>query len=107
MTARRIDPADRDPHPLSHGLDQVAERLGLARSRDLSTIFSSWPDVVGETVAAHSKPTALRGTNLQLVVDHPGWATQLRHLEGDLVERLSTAVGPGVVESITIRVDST
>jgi predicted nucleic acid-binding Zn ribbon protein len=41
---------------------------------------------------------------LVVVVDQPGWATQLRFLEADLLRRLAEMVGPGVVETIEVKV---
>jgi len=37
-------------------------------------------------------------------VDQPGWATQLRYLETDLLARLAAVAGPGAVRSIEVRV---
>jgi hypothetical protein len=42
---------------------------------------------------------------LEIVVDAPAWATQLRYLEADLVERASQVVGPGVVSAVRVSVD--
>jgi predicted nucleic acid-binding Zn ribbon protein len=37
-------------------------------------------------------------------VDDPAWATQLRFLESELLERLAAEFGPGEVTSIEVRV---
>ena len=42
---------------------------------------------------------------LEIGVDSPGWATEFRYLESDLVERASRLVGPGVVASVRAVVD--
>jgi hypothetical protein len=41
---------------------------------------------------------------LVIAVDEPGWATQLRYLESDLLGRLAGALGEGVVERVEVRV---
>ena len=65
----------------------------------MRAVFGCWAEVVGEQVAAHARPISLRDATLVVAVDQPGWATQLRFLEGDLRERLSTAPGGnGVVK---------
>jgi predicted nucleic acid-binding Zn ribbon protein len=70
----------------------------------LSTVFASWPDMVGESVAQHSRPRSLRDGVLVVAVDEPAWATQLRWLEADLLARLEAVLGPGQVARIEVRV---
>ena len=48
-------------------------------------------------VAAHSRVRGVRNGVLEVVVDSPGWATEFRYLESDLVARASRLVGEGVV----------
>jgi predicted nucleic acid-binding Zn ribbon protein len=56
-------------------------------------------------VAQHSRPRGVRNGVLDIAVDAPAWATQLRYLEADLVDRASRLVGPGVVAAVRISVD--
>ncbi|CAB4985919.1 unannotated protein [freshwater metagenome] len=46
----------------------------------------------------------MRGTTLVVAVSDPAWATQLRFLEHDLVERLRTELGPNAIDAIEVRV---
>ena len=101
---REWDP-ERPAVPLGQALDAVAKRLGMAGSRQLGAVFGSWADVVGDQVAAHARPTGLRDGVLVVRVDEPAWATQLRYLERDLLARLATAAGEGVVTRIEVRVE--
>jgi hypothetical protein len=41
---------------------------------------------------------------LVVEVDEPGWATQLRYLESELLARLAAVAGAGAVRSIDVRV---
>lgn len=101
---RPVDPSDRDPTPLARALDAVTGRLGMAPTEHLSGVFAHWDEVAGPVVAAHARPVGLRDGVLHLEVDEPGWATQLRHLEGQLIERLSTHLGDGSVTAVRVRV---
>lgn len=101
---RPVDPGDRDPTPLARALDAVTGRLGMAPTEHLSGVFAHWEEVAGPVVAAHARPVGLRDGVLHLEVDEPGWATQLRHLERQLVERLSTHLGEGSVTGVRVRV---
>ena len=92
------------PAPLRAGLDRVVRRLGGPSADVASGVFGRWEEVVGETVAANSRPVAVRGTTLVLAVTDPAWATQLRFLEADIVARLTEALGTAAIESIEVRV---
>jgi len=89
---------------VGESLDRVAASLGVPRASTLSTVFASWPEMVGESVAQHSRPRSLRDGTLVVAVDEPAWATQLRWLEADLLTRLGEALGPDAVARIEVRV---
>ncbi len=94
------------PRPVRDGLEPLARRLGAPTATALGAVFSRWDEAVGTSVAAHTKPISLQDGILVVAVDSPGWATQLRYLATDLMARLETVAGPGVVGRIDIRVDS-
>jgi predicted nucleic acid-binding Zn ribbon protein len=99
-------PADDDsaPRRVGDSLGQVTRSLGLPSADALNVIFAHWADAVGEQIAAHARPLSLRNQRLVVGVDHPGWATQLRYLEGHLLDRLTTVTGEAVVTAIDVRV---
>jgi predicted nucleic acid-binding Zn ribbon protein len=76
----------------------------VPRASTLSRVFASWPELVGEAVAAHARPRSLRAGTLVVAVDEPAWATQLRWLEADLVGRLTEVLGEGQIDRIDVRV---
>lgn len=93
---------DHSLQPLSVGLDKVVRSLRGAGAQATHTLFGRWQQVVGEAIAAHAKPVKIDEGRLLVHVDEPGWATQLRYLEGDLIERL---VDAGIdVSAIDLRV---
>lgn len=91
-----------EPRAVGDSLDRVARRLGVARASTLPAVFERWPDLVGDGVAARTRPRALRGTTLVVAVDDPSWATQLRWLEADLIARISAELGAGVVTALDL-----
>jgi predicted nucleic acid-binding Zn ribbon protein len=94
-----------EPTPLSASLDQVVRGLrgGAGDARSMGSLFSRWTEAVGEVVAQHARPVKLDGERLVVDVDEPGWATQLRFLEFDILERLR-AVADLRVSRFDIRV---
>ena len=96
-----------EPTPVGASLDRVARRFGIGRASTLPAVFERWTELVGEGVGARTRPRSLRGTTLVVAVDDPSWATQLRWLEADLVARITTELGPGVVTGLQLLVRPT
>lgn len=93
-----------DPVPMHDSLDRIVRHLG-GPSADVTTrIFNRWPQLVGEAVAAQSRPVAMKDATLVVAVSDPAWATQLRFLERDLVERLREELGADSITAIEVRV---
>ena len=94
-----------EPVSIGDAAALVGDELGLAEPRSFTRLVDAWNDVVGDAVAQHSRPRGVRNGVLDIAVDAPAWATQLRYLEADLVDRASRLVGPGVVTAVRISVD--
>ncbi len=95
---------DRDPVPLRSSLDKVAKRFGSSSASAMSGLFERWEELVGPSIAAHAKPVSLKSGHLRVEVDSSAWAAQLRFMTTDLVGRCCSALGPGAVKQIDIRV---
>jgi predicted nucleic acid-binding Zn ribbon protein len=94
-----------EPVSIGDAAALVGNELGLAEPRSFARLVDAWNDIVGDAVAQHSRPRGVRNGVLEIVVDASAWATQLRYLEADLVERASQLVGPGVIGAVRISVD--
>ncbi|MEY4372009.1 MAG: hypothetical protein RL219_778 [Actinomycetota bacterium] len=97
-----------EPVPLTKALDEVFRSLQPPGAPSVSAkvvggVFNRWDDAVGPQVSAHARPVRLHEGTLVVEVDEPGWATQLRYLEREILERLA-AVGGSGVERIEVRV---
>lgn len=92
-----------DPQPISWGIDRLLRSLRGGDRRATVTVFSRWQDLVGEGVAAHVRPLKLDQGTLILEVDDPAWATQMKFLEADLMNRLRET-GDMSVQRLEVRV---
>ena len=121
--------SDQDPgapRPLSDSLDRVVAGLGDDRrrspaagrtpgrsgegrgrpadaSRGASGVFARWEELVGSTIAAHTRPVRMQDGRLVVVTGDPAWAAQLGWLESDLLKRIAEAGGPHL-EGLVVRV---
>jgi predicted nucleic acid-binding Zn ribbon protein len=90
--------------PLTAALDDVLRSMRAPSTRQIGGVFQRWSEAVGETVATHATPVSLEQGRLVVEVDEPGWATQLRYLEPELLRKLAAVAGEGTVTSIELRV---
>ena len=102
MTERR---AAGEPVSIGDALARVQAELGLPETDALRALTDAWETVVGVDVAAHARLVAVRDDTISIVVDGTLWATQLRYLEADIVERANALVGSRVAEQIRVRVE--
>ncbi len=68
--------------------------------------FEDWDAMVGDQMAAHVRPVRLRDTTLVVAVNEPGWASQVRWMAPELLERLAAGLGDGVVTDVEVRVEA-
>jgi predicted nucleic acid-binding Zn ribbon protein len=100
------DPYGRDPgpRPLDASLDAVSRRMGLKDSRGLGQLFARWRDIVGPAMAEHVEPVRVDSEVLVVAVDHPAWATQIRHLGDDLLDRVAAEAGVARPTRLEVRI---
>jgi len=70
----------------------------------LETVFSRWSELVGPTVAAHTRPASLRGGVLVVNVDEPAWGSELRYRAQDLLSKIAGSLGHGSPTRMEVRV---
>jgi predicted nucleic acid-binding Zn ribbon protein len=95
----------KEPVSIADALARVRAELGLPQSDALRTLTDAWATIVGADVAAHARLDAVRDETISIAVDSTLWATQLRYLEADIVERANALVGADVVHGIRVRVE--
>jgi predicted nucleic acid-binding Zn ribbon protein len=105
MTNRGNEPADR-PRRIGESLDSLSRQFGQHGVDETARLFSRWTEIVGAALAAHVTPLRFDGTTLVVQVDHPAWATQLRLLGSELLDRVGAVPGIDRPTSLDIRVGS-
>jgi predicted nucleic acid-binding Zn ribbon protein len=100
------DPYGKDtgPRPLDASLDAVSKKLGVGDSRGLGRLFAHWPEIVGTGMAEHVQPVRVDQEALVVSVDHPAWATQVRHLGQQLLDLVAERTGMARPVRVEVRV---
>jgi hypothetical protein len=104
MTARPRPGDGAGPQPIGRALDRVLRGLGAPEASGVHLVFDRWAEVVGEGLAARTRPLRIEGNHLVLAVDEPAMATHVRFLQGQLLARLEELLGPGRVVALDLRV---
>ncbi len=97
----------RKPSPFSSVsavLATVAKRLGLETKLLEFQLRRDWPRIVGEPIAAHTRPDQIRFKKLFLLVENSVWMQQLTFLKPTLLEKINAAAGTELVTEIVLRI---
>ncbi len=92
----------RDPALLGDQLDHMLLDRGWTVDVAAGSVMGQWPQIVGDDVAAHSKPISFEDGVLTVRADSTAWATQLRMLSSTLLGRVEEKVGHDVVTQLRI-----
>lgn len=93
----------RDPQPLGRLVSRLVSDRGWNESVTSARVFAQWARLVGEDVAEHAQPVALKDGELTVRASSTAWATQLRLLQGKLLAKIAAGVGNGVVKRMRIQ----
>jgi len=104
VTTRRPGHRPDEPRRLRDSLAEVSADLGLPEPDALAVLVDEWESLVGPELAPHCRLTSLRDGALRVTVDTAPRGTQLRYLEGELVERAASLLGPDVVRELRVRI---
>ena len=98
--------ADRGPRRVGESLDRLLGTMKAPPVDVLTTVFGNWAELVGEDLAAHSRPTALDDDRLVVTCDSAAWASEFRWLEPQVLQRVAEVTGSTRISGLTVRVDS-
>lgn len=96
--------AGDEPIELADALERVLGSLGAPPADLLSTVFHRWEAVVGADVARHCRPAAVEGDRLVIVASNSMWASEVRWLAEQVLERVNELSSTDRLTSIAVRV---
>jgi predicted nucleic acid-binding Zn ribbon protein len=90
--------------PLASTLSAIARQYGLDAKLLEHRLGRRWPEIVGDQVAAHTRPDAVRFRKLYLIAENSVWLQQLTFLKPSLLEKINAAAGGPILSDIVLRV---
>ena len=103
---KETDP-ERSSEPSRVG-DVVRGLLGrreFARGMGVGKLARSWPEVVGERLAAETRPARLEAGTLVVTATSGPWGSQARFLEKEIRERANEVLGGAEVKRVQVVVE--
>ena len=92
------------PQRLGKALDRLMGTLRAPAVDVLDTVFGRWSEIVGDDVAAHTRPVSIEGDRLTIEADDPTWASEVRWLGNEVVARLAEVSGSDRIQAVNVRV---
>lgn len=83
------------PTPVGEIVKKLLENFNLENRVSREGIYQLWPQVVGEPLARHSWPTAVKGKTLIIGVDDSLWMQRLSLMRLEIMEGIARELGPG------------
>ncbi len=86
-------------------LPNLMQRLGLKERLDETEVADAWSNIVGEFIAAHSAPVALRDGVLYVRVLQPALHYELEQVSKmDILRKLKQRFGGKIIRDVRFRV---
>ena len=92
------------PQAVGDLVKQVLSDLGDGATARAVRIAASWRDAVGDEIADHSEPVALRGEVLEVAADSSVWCQQLQLRTPEILAALGDTVGSDAPAEVWLRV---
>lgn len=96
-------PSSRDPVSAGSVVTSIVAQHDWAGQLAVHSVTGRWADIVGATIADHTRVETFSDGVLTVRSDATTWATQLRLLTPQLMNRLDEEVGSGVVTRIEVK----
>jgi predicted nucleic acid-binding Zn ribbon protein len=88
------------PKPVRSILEDALKGLEIDVHLKTYSIWGAWKEIVGESVALHAQPHAIRNQILFVHVSHPTWVQQLQFLKSALIDKINTFLGETLIRDI-------
>ena len=90
----------RDPEGLGAVMDAVTSKLGWSSPLARSELLASWLEIAGVDTAEHSTPVGIEEGVLTVKCYSTAWATQLRLMRVQIMNRIISRYPDAGIESI-------
>ena len=91
----------RDPITASSTIDSLMEDFRWQSQMEEAELFVRWPEIVGEINAKNTQPENLANGKLTVRCKSTAWATELRLMQTQILEKISSSFPELEIKSIS------
>jgi predicted nucleic acid-binding Zn ribbon protein len=91
----------RDPIKASSSIDSLMEDFRWQSQMEEAELFVRWPEIVGELNAKNTQPENLANGKLTVRCKSTAWATELRLMQSQILEKISSSFPELEIKSIS------
>lgn len=103
---RRYSPepgqSGRDPEGVGTVFSRMLADRGWKSPVAVGSVLARWNEIVGAEIAAHCVPESFDADTVLVRCDSTAWATQLRLITPQVLQRFDAELGPGVVTRLSV-----
>lgn len=89
-----------EPQKIGGLIMESLKRMGYSERIHRQSAVISWSEIVGETIAKETKALKIDNKTLVIKVHKAAWRQQLIFLKAELLKKIESDLGRGVVEDI-------
>ncbi len=92
----------RDPEGLGTVFSRMLSERGWRSPVAVGSVLARWGEIVGSDIAAHCVPESFDADTVLVRCDSTAWATQLRLITPQVLQRFEAELGAGVVTRLSV-----
>lgn len=92
----------RDPEGVGNVFSRMLAERGWRSPVAIGSVLTRWDEIVGADIAAHCVPESFDADTVLVRCDSTAWATQLRLITPQVLQRFEAELGPGVVKKLSV-----
>ena len=90
--------------PLGAILKQIIHRTGLEVPVFEAHLAEHWPDVVGQAIAAHTRPGPIQHHRLTVYCESSAWLQELTLAKEALLRQVNAVAGSPLVTDLVVKI---
>lgn len=92
----------RDPEGVGDVFSRMLAERGWKSPVAIGAVLGRWHEIVGREIAAHCVPESFDADTVLVRCDSTAWATQVRLITPQVLQRFETELGAGVVKKLSV-----
>jgi len=101
-TRREAELKRSKPEGVGDILAKLKKTTDLGKHLEHAEIWEHWPEIVGETVAKHTRPQGIKELQLRIEADSAVWMHKLNYRKWQIMKKINRIAGKELVSDMYI-----